>query len=40
MPQQMGGYQILPVDGGVLFVTDGKRFNQRYRYGIRFVPLP
>jgi hypothetical protein len=39
MPQQMGGYQILPVDGGVWFATDGKRFNQRYRYGIRFVPL-
>ncbi|HYJ68143.1 MAG TPA: hypothetical protein VEX15_10845 [Nocardioidaceae bacterium] len=40
MPQQMGGYQILPVDGGVWFATDGKRFNQRYHLGIRFVPLP
>jgi Domain of unknown function (DUF5122) beta-propeller len=40
MPQRKGGYQILPVDGGVWFVTDGIRFNQRYRYGIRFVPLP
>jgi|Tabmets5t2r1_1033131.scaffolds.fasta_scaffold03268_2 Domain of unknown function (DUF5122) beta-propeller len=40
MPQAKGGYQILPVDGGVWFVTDGIRFKQRYRYGIRFVPLP
>lgn len=40
VPQQMGGDQILPVDSGVWFVTDGKRFNQRYHYGIRFIPLP
>ena len=40
MPQAKGGYQILPVEGGVWFVTDGKRFHQKYRYGIRFVPVP
>jgi Domain of unknown function (DUF5122) beta-propeller len=40
MPQQRGGYQILATDAGVWFVTDGIRFKQRYRYGIRFAPLP
>jgi hypothetical protein len=40
MPQVKGGYQILAVDDGVWFVTDGIRFKQRHRYGIRFVPLP
>ena len=40
MPQAKGGYQILPVEGGVWFVTDGKRFHSKYRYGIRFVPVP
>jgi hypothetical protein len=40
MPQQSGGYQILPVEDGVWFVTDGTRFGGRYHRGIRFAPLP
>lgn len=40
MPQQKGGYQILATGAGLWFVTDGIRFKQRHRYGIRFVPLP
>ena len=40
MPQQSGGYQILPTAAGVWFVTDGTRFGGRYHRGIRFAPLP
>ena len=40
MPQQSGGYQILPTATGVWFVTDGSRFGGKYRRGIRFAPLP
>ncbi len=40
MPQQSGGYQILPTSKGVWFVTDGIRFGGRYHRGIRFTPLP
>ena len=40
MPQQSGGYQILPTAAGVWFVTDGVRFGGEYHRGIRFAPLP
>jgi hypothetical protein len=40
MPQQSGGYQILPTASGVWFATDGIRFGGKYRRGIRFAPLP
>ena len=40
MPQQAGGYQILPTAAGVWFVTDGRRFGGEYHRGIRFAPLP
>ncbi len=40
MPQQAGGYQILPTATGVWFATDGTRFAGKYRRGIRFAPLP
>ena len=40
MPQKKGGYQMLATESGLWFVTDGMRFKKRYRYGIRFVPLP
>ena len=39
MPQQSGGYQILPTAAGVWFVTDGTRFGGEYHRGIRFAPL-
>ena len=39
MPQQSGGYQILPTASGVWFATDGTRFGGEYRRGIRFAPL-
>ena len=40
MPQQAGGFQILPTATGVWFATDGIRFGGKYRRGIRFAPLP
>ncbi len=40
MPQQSGGYQILPTADGVWFATDGSRFGGEYHRGIRFAPLP
>ena len=40
MPQQSGGYQILPTAEGVWFATDGTRFGGRYQRGIRFAALP
>ena len=40
MPQQSGGYQILPTAAGVWFATDGARFGGEYHPGIRFAPLP
>ena len=40
MPQQSGGFQILPTAAGVWFVTDGTRFGGEYHRGIRFAPLP
>ena len=40
MPQQSGGYQILPTATGVWFATDGTFFGGKYRRGIRFAPLP
>jgi hypothetical protein len=40
MPQQSGGYQILPTAEGVWFATDGARFGGEYHRGIRFAPLP
>jgi hypothetical protein len=40
MPQQAGGFQILPTESGVWFATDGVRFGGKYRRGIRFAPLP
>ena len=40
MPQQSGGYQILPTATGVWFATDGRRFGGKYHRGIRFAPLP
>jgi hypothetical protein len=40
MPQQSGGYQILPTAAGVWFATDGARFGGEYHRGIRFAPLP
>jgi hypothetical protein len=40
MPQQAGGFQILPSETGVWFATDGVRFGGKYRRGIRFAPLP
>lgn len=40
MPQQAGGFQILPTATGVWFATDGVRFGGKYRRGIRFAPLP
>jgi hypothetical protein len=40
MPQQSGGFQILPTASGVWFVTDGTRFGGEYHRGIRFAPLP
>jgi hypothetical protein len=40
MPQQSGGYQILPTSDGVWFATDGTRFGGEYHAGIRFAPLP
>ena len=40
MPQQSGGYQVLPTATGVWFVTDGTRFGGEYHRGIRFAPLP
>jgi hypothetical protein len=39
MPQQSGGFQILPTAAGVWFVTDGVRFGGKYHRGIRFAPL-
>ena len=39
MPQQSGGFQILPTATGVWFVSDGKFFGGKYRRGIRFAPL-
>src|SRR5687768_17109906 len=39
MPQQSGGYQILPTEKGVWFVTDGLGFCREYHRGIRFAPL-
>jgi hypothetical protein len=40
MPQQAGGFQILPTASGVWFATDGSRFHGEYHRGIRFAPLP
>jgi hypothetical protein len=40
MPQQSGGYKILPTATGVWFATDGEHFGHEYRRGIRFAPLP
>ncbi|MEZ5091951.1 hypothetical protein [Nocardioides sp.] len=40
MPQQRGGYQILPTATGVWFATDGARWGGKYHRGIRFAPLP
>ncbi|GAA0987521.1 hypothetical protein ENKNEFLB_00778 [Nocardioides aquaticus] len=40
MPQQSGGFQILPTSEGVWFATDGTRFGGRYARGIRFAALP
>ncbi len=40
MPQQAGGFQILPTAKGVWFATDGARFGGRYHRGIRFAALP
>ena len=40
MPQQSGGYKILPTAAGVWFITDGERFGHEYRRGVRFAPLP
>lgn len=40
MPQQSGGYQILPTAAGVWFVTDGTRFGGGYHPGIRLAELP
>lgn len=40
MPQQSGGFQILPTQTGVWFATDGVRFGGEYHRGIRFAPLP
>lgn len=40
MPQQSGGYQIMPTAAGVWFATDGARFGGEYHRGIRFAPLP
>jgi len=40
MPQQSGGYQILPTASGVWFATDGVRFGGKYHRGIRFAPPP
>jgi hypothetical protein len=40
MPQQAGGFQILPTATGVWFATDAIRFGGKYRRGIRFAPLP
>ena len=39
MPQQSGGFQVLPTAAGVWFVSDGKFFGGKYRRGIRFAPL-
>jgi hypothetical protein len=39
MPQQSGGFQILPTAKGVWFVTDATRFGGEYHRGIRFAPL-
>jgi beta-propeller uncharacterized protein DUF5122 len=39
MPQQSGGFQILPTQAGVWFATDGARFGGEYHRGIRFAPL-
>ena len=38
MPQQSGGYQVLPTRAGVWFATDGSRFGGEYHRGIRFAP--
>ncbi|QZY29809.1 delta-60 repeat domain-containing protein [Nocardioides coralli] len=40
MPQQSGGFHILPTAEGVWFVTDGIRWGGRYHRGIRFAALP
>lgn len=40
MPQQSGGFQVLPTATGVWFATDGVRFGGRHHRGIRFVALP
>jgi hypothetical protein len=40
MPQQSGGFKILPTATGVWFATDGERFGHELRRGIRFAPLP
>ena len=40
MPQQSGGYQIVPTATGVWFATDATYFGGRYRRGLRFAPLP
>lgn len=39
MPQQSGGFQILPTQAGVWFATDGVHFGGEYHPGIRFAPL-
>ena len=40
MPQQSGGYKILPTATGVWFATDATRFGGKYRRALRFAPLP
>jgi hypothetical protein len=40
MPQQSGGFQIVPTATGVWFATDGTYFGGKYHRGIRFAPLP
>jgi hypothetical protein len=40
MPQQSGGYQIVPTATGVWFANDGTYFGGKYRRGLRFAPLP
>ncbi|QZY29808.1 hypothetical protein [Nocardioides coralli] len=40
MPQQSGGFDIVPTEHGVWFATDGVRWGGRYHRGIRFAALP
>ncbi len=40
MPQQSGGFQIVPTATGVWFATDGIYFGGKYHRGLRFAPLP